>query len=81
MSVQWITDRSGQWVNKTSDGYYAIASEKRATAGGHHAVSHYAAFHIEALWATPSPIGGGTTLNEAQQICDAHRNAPIYRST
>jgi hypothetical protein len=57
---------------KSSDGYYGIALGQ-LQGDGSHRMSRYSAFHIEALWAKPAPIGGGPSLTEAKQVCDQHR--------
>lgn len=73
MSAKWIEQRgTSSFTWKSVDGYYGIAREQLQGDGSHRS-TRFSAFHIEALWATPAPIGGGASLIEAQQVCDQHR--------
>lgn len=66
--LTWIPQKPGcafGW--KSSDGYYGIS------AGAGLAHGDFEAFHIEALWAKPLPIGVGSDLEVAKIICNEHR--------
>jgi hypothetical protein len=74
-SLTWFAQGpASTFALKSADGYYAIGTSELAGDGSHR-MKRYDAYHIEALWAKPSPIGGGRTLAEAQQVCDQHRAA------
>lgn len=66
MPMQWFTPRefSSPWVSKSSDGYYAVAQPLMGA---------YGAYNVEAMWATPTLIGEGSTMAEAQEVCEQHR--------
>ena len=66
--MQWIAQkRPSSWREKSSDGYYAISEHGRS--------SEYEAFHIEALWASPTRLGAAATLEDAHTLCEQHRAA------
>jgi hypothetical protein len=67
-------DTSSPWVLKSDDGYYAVAKGESPHVGT------FEAFHIEAVWATPTSIGHGGTLEAATEVCFSHRRgnrAPV----
>lgn len=68
--MQWANSNGNnphRWVSRSTDGYYAIAYRISD--------DDFEAFHIEALWATPTAIGVDRSLASAQQICETHRTA------
>lgn len=62
--MQWQTPRElhSPWASISADGYYRIARE------GEKFVAH----HVEALWATPEPIGTRDRMSDAQLLCEQH---------
>jgi hypothetical protein len=62
--MQWMTPReySAPWVSKSVDGRYAVAQPLMGAYGAYHDAG-----------SNPTLIGEGSTMTEAQQVCEQHR--------
>jgi hypothetical protein len=68
MSITWIKQPAGEpFIAKSAEGYYGVVK------GAGLAHGDFTAFHIEALWASPTELGVGSDLELAKLICEQHR--------